>query len=101
MKLNVSLLDDLEQNEKDKLNIENVVRELKKPILIVHGEQDLAVPVGEAEKLFSLADKALSELYLVPAAGHTFDIKHPFEGTNDKFEGVLEKTSQFFKQYLN
>lgn len=101
MKLNVSLLEDLEENKKDKLNIENAMRELKKPILIVHGEQDLAVPVSEAERLYSLADKDLSELYLVPAAGHTFDIKHPFEGTNEKFDGVLEKTYQFFNQYLN
>ena len=101
MKLNVSLLDDLEENKNDKLNIENAVRELKKPLLLVHGEQDLAVPVKEAENLYSLADKELSELYLVPATGHTFDIKHPFEGTNDKFESILEKTHQFFNQNLN
>ncbi len=101
MKLNISLLDDLEEHKIDKLNIENAVRELKKPILIVHGEQDLAVPAEEAEKLYSLADKDLSELYLVPGIGHTFDIKHPFEGTNEKFEGVLEKTYEFFNQNLN
>jgi dienelactone hydrolase len=101
MKLNVSLLNDLEENKGDKLNIENTVRELNKPLLIVHGEQDLAVPVGEAEKLYSLADKDLTEIYLVPAAGHTFDIKHPFAGTNEKFEGILDKTYQFFNQNLN
>jgi pimeloyl-ACP methyl ester carboxylesterase len=100
MKLNVSLLNDLEENKSNKLNIANAVRDLKKPLLIVHGEQDLAVPVSEAVKLYSLADKNLSELYLVPAVGHTFDIKHPFEGTNDKFEGVLEKTYEFFNKNL-
>jgi len=101
MKLNVSLLDDLEKNKKDTLNIKKVVRELRRPLLIVHGEQDLAVPVKEAEELYSLADQDLSELYLVPATGHTFDIKHPFEGTNEKFESILEKTFQFFNQNLN
>jgi len=101
MRLNISLLDDLEENKKDKLNIENAVRDLKKPLLIVHGEQDLAVPVKEAEKLYSYSDKELSELFIVPAAGHTFDIKHPFEGTNEKFESILEKTYQFFNQNLN
>ena len=84
-----------------KLNIENAVKELKKPLLIVHGEQDLAVPVKEAENLYGLSDKELTELYLVPAAGHTFNIKHPFEGTNEKFESILEKTYQFFTQHLN
>ncbi len=101
MKLNVSLLDDLEENKQDKLNIKKAVRELRKPLLIVHGEQDLAVPVKEAEELYSLADKDLSELYLVPSTGHTFDIKHPFEGTNEKFESILEKTFQFFNQNFN
>ena len=101
MRLNVSLLDDLEQNKEDKLNIKKAVRELKKPLLIVHGEQDLAVPVEEAKELYSLADKDLTELYIVPAAGHTFDIKHPFEGTNEKFESILKKTFQFFNQNLN
>ncbi len=101
MRLNLSLLDDLEENKKEKLNIEKAVRELKKSLLIVHGEQDLAVPVKEAEHLFSLADKQNSELFLVPSTGHTFDIKHPFEGTNEKFEKILEKTYQFFNQNLN
>ncbi len=101
MKLNVSLLDDLENNKEDKLNIEKAVRELNKPLLIVHGEQDLAVPVKEAEHLYSLAFKDKSELFLVPATGHTFDIKHPFEGTNDKFESILKKTYQFFNQNFN
>jgi dienelactone hydrolase len=101
MKLNVSLLEDLERNKEDILNIEKAVRELKKPLLLVHGEQDLAVPVKEAVHLFSLADKRKSELFLVPSAGHTFDIKHPFEGTNDKFESILTKSYQFFNQNLN
>jgi pimeloyl-ACP methyl ester carboxylesterase len=101
MKLNVSLLDDLEKNKDDRLNIEKAVRELNKPLFIVHGEQDLAVPLEEAEKLYALADKDLTDLYVVPAAGHTFDIKHPFEGTNEKFEAILEKTYQFFNNNLN
>ncbi len=101
MRLNVSLLNDLEENKEDKLNIENAVRNLKKPLLIIHGEQDLAVPVKEAENLYSFSDKELSELFIVPTTGHTFDIKHPFEGTNEKFESILEKTYQFFNQNLN
>lgn len=101
MKLNLSLLEDLESNKDEKLNIEKAVREMKKPLLIVHGEQDLAVPVKEAEKMYDLADKELTELFLVPATGHTFDIKHPFDGTNEKFESILEKTYKFFNQNLN
>ena len=101
MKLNISLLDDLENNKSDRLNIKNAVRDLKKPLLIVHGKEDLTVPVKEAETLYSLADKQITELFLVSSTGHTFNIKHPFEGTNKKFETILAKTYQFFNQNLN
>ncbi len=101
MKLNVSLLEDVEQNANDKLNIEKAVRELKKPLLIVHGKQDLAVPFEEGKMLFDWSDKLLTEFYPIDSTGHTFDIQHPFKGSNEKFELLLNKTAQFFKTNLN
>jgi len=101
MKLNVSLLEDIEKNWSDKLSIQKDVRGLNKPLLIAHGKQDLAVSFSEAEQLFDWADKSLTELYPIEATGHTFDIKHPFEGSNEKFDGLLNKTIEFFKGNLN
>ncbi len=100
MKLNVSLLDDLEINLKDSLNIQKAVGNLHRPLLIAHGEQDLAVQVTEGEKIYDWSDKSLTELYKIPTAGHTFDIKHPFEGTNNKFDTLINKTELFFKKHL-
>ncbi len=100
MKLNVSLLEDIEKNSSGNLNIENAVKNFNKPLLIIHGEQDLAVPVKEADELFEWADKEKTEILKIPNTGHTFDIKHPFEGSNEKFDEVLEKTLEFFKQNL-
>lgn len=100
MRLNVSLLDDLEKNKEDLLNIEKAASELKRPLFIAHGEQDLAVPLKEAEKLYECSDKSMTELYKIPSAGHTFDVKHPFEGSNPKLEKLLEKTEQFFRKNL-
>lgn len=101
MKLNVSLLEDVEQHSNDRLNIEKAVREFNKPLLIVHGKQDLAVPFNEGEKLFELADKRLTEFYPIENTGHTFDIQHPFKGSNNKFDALLNKTTEFFKSNLN
>ena len=101
MKLNISLLEDIEKNISDSLNIEKAVRELKRPLLIVHGKQDLAVPFDEGEKLFEWADKRLTEFYPIENTGHTFDIQHPFKGSNDKFDSLLSKTLEFFKRNLN
>ncbi len=100
MKLNVTLLDDLEKNKDGSLNIQKAVNKLHKPLLIAHGEQDLAVPIEEGEMLYNWSDKSSSELFKIPAAGHTFDIKHPFEGSNRKFDTLINKTELFFKKHL-
>lgn len=101
MRLNVSLLEDIEENKNDLLNIQRAVKELNKPLLIAHGDQDLAVPIKEAEQLFEWSDKEKTEFFKLKKTGHTFDIKHPFEGTTDKFENLLEKTDEFFRSNFN
>ncbi|MGQ9799615.1 MAG: alpha/beta hydrolase [Ignavibacterium sp.] len=100
MRLNVNLLNDIEQNKNSTLNIETAVKKLNRPFLIVHGEQDLTVPVEESKLLFEFADKEKTELKIIPATGHTFDIVHPFESSNVKFELVLNKTLEFFQKNL-
>ncbi len=101
MKLNVSLLDDLEKNKHDLLNIENAVRNLNRPFFIAHGEQDLSVKINEAENLFSWSDKSQITFYKLKSTGHTFNIKHPFEGSNSKFDSLLNETKIFFNTNFN
>ena len=101
MRLNVSLLEDIENNKKDKLNIEKAVKKLNKPLLIIHGEQDLSVPLKEGEHIYDWSNKDLTEFHKIKATGHTFDITHPFESSNRKFDFVLDKTLNFFNKNLN
>ncbi|MCH8034687.1 MAG: prolyl oligopeptidase family serine peptidase [Bacteroidetes bacterium] len=101
MRLNVSLLEDIENNKEGSLNIEQAVKNMNKPLLIVQGKNDLAVPVNEAEKLYDTSNKELTELLIIPTAGHTFDVKHPFDGSNNKFDTVLDNTNKFFETNLN
>lgn len=100
MRLNVTLLEDIEKNSADTLNLEKSVRNLNCPLLIAHGDQDLAVPINEAEQIYSWADKSKTEFYKIFGTGHTFDIAHPFAGTNEKFEKLLNKTTLFFERNL-
>ena len=100
MRLNLGLLEDLEKNRDSLLNIEKSVKGLNRPLLIVHGEQDLAVPVKEGEKLYNLSNKDLTDFVKIPATGHTFDVVHPFKGSNPKFEKVLSRTLDFFNKNL-
>jgi dipeptidyl aminopeptidase/acylaminoacyl peptidase len=100
MHQNVSLLDDIEKNRETGLNIQNAVEKLNCPLLIAHGVQDMAVPISEAEQLYEWSDKSKTELFKIYSAGHTFDIVHPFSGTTDKFEELLDKTTHFFVNNL-
>ncbi|MBS3945903.1 MAG: prolyl oligopeptidase family serine peptidase [Melioribacter sp.] len=100
MRLNVTLLEDIEKNSSDTLNLEKSVRNLNCPLLIAHGDQDLAVPINEAEQIYSWADKSKTEFYKIFGTGHTFDITHPFNGTSEKFEKLLNKTAIFFERNL-
>lgn len=101
MRLDITLLEDIENNKNTTLNVKQALNNLNKPLLIVHGEQDLTVPIEEANMLYDWSNKKLTEKYFIPAIGHTYDIKHPFEGSNPKFEALLERTKTFFKSYLS
>ena len=101
MKLNISLLEDLEKNKNGLLNLEYAANNLNKPLLILHGEQDLAVPIEEAEQIYDWSNKEKTEFQRVSATGHTFDVAHPFEGSNPKLDFVLKKTLKFFNKNLN
>jgi len=96
MHLNVALLNDIEKNWETELNLQNAVSKLNRPLLIVHGVQDMSVPISEAEQLYEWSDKSKTEFYKIYSTGHTFNIVHPFKGTTDKFEKLLKKTTYFF-----
>jgi len=96
MRLNLSFLEDIEKNIKDLLNIRKTLSNCTKPRLIVHGEQDLAVPIKEGTLLYDWSDKSVTSMEVIKGTGHTFDIKHPFEGPTKAFNKVLQKTSNFF-----
>lgn len=75
MKINFQFYEDYENNA-ERLNLENTVRQLYKPLLIIHGTQDEAVGFSHAQRLKNWNDKA--ELHLIENANHVFGAKHPY-----------------------
>jgi len=100
MRMSVDLLEDIEMNKSEKLNIEKATKKLKIPFLIIHGEQDLTVSVKESEQIYNWSDKNLTNLAIIEATGHTFDIIHPFNGSNKKFDKILNLSAEFFLKSL-
>ncbi|MEL7532767.1 MAG: prolyl oligopeptidase family serine peptidase [Bacteroidota bacterium] len=100
-KLGRKLLDDVEKNYRKHLNIQHAVREMKKPLLLLHGAADETVPYFEGEELNIFSDPSLSQLNLIPDGTHTFGTKHPFAGSTPAFDLVLDQSTAFFQTQLN
>ncbi|RMG75490.1 MAG: alpha/beta fold hydrolase [Bacteroidetes bacterium] len=98
--MNQTFLDDLEAHAADRLNVMKAVKEMNKPLLILHGAEDETVPYFEAEQLNIFADPARTEMRLIPRAGHTFGAVHPFAGTTPALEELLTRTEAFFVSHL-
>jgi pimeloyl-ACP methyl ester carboxylesterase len=99
MRLNRVILDDYEAN-KERFNLLNAIKKINLPILIVHGDQDLTVPLAEAYQLYEASNKENTELVIIPQAGHTFNIVHPYQGSNPQFEQVKARTIDFLLKHL-
>ena len=93
MAMNVSYLDDIENNA-ERLSPLGAIAGLSRPVLVVHGEQDMTVPVREAHRL--AAARAGTQLEIIPQAGHTFNAVHPFAGTTPQLEQAIGITETFF-----
>lgn len=89
--MGVQSLEDLERHA-DVLDVLAAAARVRAPWLIAHGTGDESVPVAEAERL---AAAGSGRLLRVPAAGHTFGIRHPWQGTTPEFEGLLRESVRF------
>lgn len=96
MRMDISLLEDLETN-KERLDIQEAMKRIDVPVLILHGEQDLSVDYSNAETLHSLSNKEKTQYKLIEKTGHTFGVVHPFEGTTKAFDNVIEESIKFIK----
>lgn len=101
LRCNYSLAEDILKHKDDKLNVVQAVFGSNKAICFIHGEDDEAIPVSDARKLFDAAEYSFSELHIHPGTGHTFGCKHPFAGSNEIFDEVLEQTASFFSRTLD
>lgn len=98
LQMNVEMLEDIENNKNNSLCVKKAVNKLNKPLLIIHGTEDLTVPIAEGEQIYDWSNKSITDLKRIPACGHTFDIVHPFSGSNKKFDQVIKKTEDFLNE---
>ncbi len=82
-----------------KWNVESELKKLKQSILIIHGENDEAVPVEHGEHIYEgIKDSnKKASLKIIPGATHTFNTKHPFEETSPQLEEMIHDVVLFIK----
>ena len=94
MPLNVTLLDDFENN-KEILSIKNASKRLTIPWLIIHGDDDVNVSFETAQQLANLNPN--SRLIKIEGANHVYGASHPYEKETLPLQllQVCEKSLQF------
>ncbi len=97
MPMDVVMLEDLEENP-ERFDIPAAASRLMQPLLIIHGEQDVSVPLEEGHRIASSANPRNSEMLIIPNTDHTFGIRHPFEGATPAFKTVLKQSVRAFRK---
>jgi pimeloyl-ACP methyl ester carboxylesterase len=79
-----------------RLYIADAVRDLKQPLLIIHGVKDETIPVSCALEMKDWNPKA--DLFLVENGNHVFGAKHPWkeEKLPADFDTVVQESVKFF-----
>jgi pimeloyl-ACP methyl ester carboxylesterase len=86
-RLNVALLDDLEE-----INVPAAAKEISCPVLILHGESDETVPTEEAHELYAYLHSA-KKLVILKGADHR--LSDP-----DLMSGALTEVIEWFCRYV-
>jgi dienelactone hydrolase len=94
----VEVLEDLEANP-ERYDLGAAAARRRTPWLIVHGDLDQTVPVGEAEALRAAATAPV-ELVRVEDGDHTFGAKHPFVGPTPPLVEAMNATQRWFLEHL-
>ena len=81
-------------------NVQEEIQKIKVPILIVHGVNDEAIPPEHAESLYRWAKRGLAKatLKIIPGATHTYNTRHPFDGTSKQLEELIRSVVLWINQ---
>lgn len=101
MPLKKVVYDDARENAERVIALKRV-KELQKPALFIHGQDDEAVSPENALRLYEACSSKEKEIMLIPGTGHTFGGAHPFNENKlpEPLSQALAKTVQWFFTYL-
>jgi pimeloyl-ACP methyl ester carboxylesterase len=97
--LYTDLLDELEKDSRGELDIPEAATRVTAPWLLVHGEEDEAVPVSEGRQLWERTERR-AELLVITHGSHTFGARHPWVGATPELNRAMDATADWFVRTL-
>ena len=98
--LYTDVLEELERHGNGRLDFLAAARKVRAPWLIVHGNEDEAVLVSEAEALAAAAGEGIAKLEMIEGGGHTFGARHPWAGSTAQLDEAMDVTADWFSRNL-
>lgn len=98
--LYLDVLEEVDQQGKNRLDLEAAAKAVEAPWLLLHGEDDDGVGSAESERLHGASGRATTELRIVEGAGHTFGAVHPLESVPETLERTMQATLNWFGTHL-
>lgn len=101
LELATDLLDEIESQD-PRLDVLAAARRLAVPTLLLHGEEDEAVPITALERLRAVLPPGIHRVERVAATGHTFGVSHPFSvgaGNAPAWERVAHATIAWIRSH--
>jgi uncharacterized protein len=98
-RMGIGLLNDVEQH-RQRFDLLEAAAHLDKPLLIVHGTEDVPVKIQEAERLYAAADKSMTQFVRLEGVGHMYGAKHPYKHESPTLTHILEVTGTWLHSVL-
>jgi pimeloyl-ACP methyl ester carboxylesterase len=92
MRISTRLLDDLDAH-RERLDLNQALRELRLPMLVMHGAADESVPVEEADVIAHATHNA--SMVVIESASHTYGAIHPLVHVPRDLRLAMAITRQF------
>ena len=99
MRLDPDLLNDITKNA-GRLDILSAAKKITVPTLVLHGENDDAVPISEAEQIYENLGTEMKDFMIIERANHTMGISHPMSVRTNAYETALDLTENWFDLHL-
>ena len=100
LRLDYGYYEDIERH-RDEYDLVRIASSLDIPHLMIHGERDAAVTVGEMRELYPEGPPGTARVEIIPGCSHTFGVKHPMAGPARPLERAVSLTVDWLRSTLS